>query len=165
MTVPRIALVVAVAANGVIGKDGGLPWRIPADLRWFKSVTMGKPVVMGRKTWDSLPRRPLPGRANVVVTRDAGWSAEGAIRAGSLDAAVAAASGAPEIAVIGGATIYAEALPRADRLYWTEVHAAPEGDTLMPIFDRAAYLETFRESHAAEGVAPAFDFVILDRRA
>lgn len=160
---PRIALVVAIAENGVIGKDGGLPWRIPADMRWFKAVTMGKPVIMGRKTWDSLPKKPLPGRANIVISRAQGWTAEGALAAASLDEALRLAGASEEVCVIGGAQIYAEALPRADRLYLTEVLALPDGDTFMPPIDRSRFHVISREDNPAEGTAPAFGFLILDR--
>jgi len=159
----RLSLIAAVAANGVIGRAGGLPWRIPADLRHFKAVTLGKPVIMGRKTWQSIGR-PLPGRRNIVVSRDARFVAEGAEVAASLDAALAAVADAEEAMVIGGAAIYAEALPRADRLYLTEVHADVEGDVYFPEFDRAAWRETAREDHPAGGDAPAFSFVTLERR-
>jgi dihydrofolate reductase len=172
---PRLSLVVAVAENGVIGKDGGLPWRIPADMRWFKQVTMGKPVIMGRKTWDSLPRKPLPGRLSIVVSRSVSplrssgppsprAEEERPVWVASLQQGLAGADDAEEACIIGGAQIYAEALPRADRIYLTEVHASPEGDVFMPVFDRALYEETFREDHAADGATPAFSFVILDKR-
>lgn len=159
---PEIILVVAVADNGVMGRAGGMPWHLPADFRRVKALTMGKPLVMGRKTFDSLPGI-LPGRRHIVITRDADWQAEGAERAGSLDAALALAN-APHIVVFGGAQIYAEALPRADRIELTEVHLAPEGDTFFPAFDRAGWTETFRESHPAQGTSPGFDFVTLLRK-
>jgi len=155
-----VSLVLAMAENGVIGKDGALPWRIPEDMRHFKALTMGKPCIMGRKTWDSLPKKPLPGRANIVVTRDRNFHAEGAIVAHSLDEAFARAGNAEEIAIIGGAEIYAAALPHAHRIYLTEVHAAFEGDASMPPFDRAIWRETARENHAGD---PAYSFVTYDR--
>ncbi|MGH6871791.1 MAG: dihydrofolate reductase [Rhizomicrobium sp.] len=158
----RIVLVLAMAANGVIGAHGGLPWRIADDLKHFKAVTLGKPVIMGRKTWDSLPRKPLPGRANIVVTRDRAWRAEGTVAAQSLDAALAAGGGAPEIAVIGGAEIFAIALPHAGAIELTEVHADFEGDARLPPFDPRVWRETSREDRAtADGLR--YSFVRLER--
>jgi dihydrofolate reductase len=159
---PEIVLVVAVADNGVIGQGGGMPWRISADFRRVKALTMGKPLVMGRKTFDSLPGI-LPGRRHIVITRDPRWEAEGAERAGSLGEALALAN-APHIVIFGGAQIYAEALPLADRIELTEVHARPDGDTRFPAFDRQQWTETFREHHPAEGKNPGFDFVTLLRK-
>ncbi len=156
-----VSLVVARAANGVIGRDGGLPWHLPADLKHFKALTLGKPIVMGRRTFASIGR-PLPGRHNIVLTRGA-WSADGVTVVPDLAAALAAAGTVPEVAIIGGAAVYAAALPLADRVYLTEVHAAPAGDTVLPPFDAAAWTETAREDHAAEGDAPGFSFVTLER--
>ena len=159
-----ISLVVAMADNGVIGANGALPWRIAEDMRRFKALTMGKPCVMGRRTWDSLPRKPLPGRRNIVVTRDRLFSAEGAILAHSLEQALEEAGQAQEICVIGGAEIYREALPRADRIHLTEVHADVEGDAKLASFDASAWRESWREDHAAAD-GPGFSFVTLERRA
>jgi dihydrofolate reductase len=159
---PEIVLVVAVADNGVIGRDGGMPWHLSADFRRLKALTMGKPLVMGRKTFDSLPGI-LPGRRHIVITRDAAWESEGAERAGSLVEALHLAN-APHIVIFGGAQIYAEALPLADRIELTEVHAAPQGDTRFPAFDQAEWAETFREPHPPEGKLPGFDFVTLVRK-
>ncbi len=159
---PEIVLVVAVADNGVMGADGGMPWHLSADFRRVKALTMGKPLVMGRKTFDSLPGI-LPGRRHIVITRDAAWQADGAERADSLEQALGLAN-APQIIVFGGAQIYAQALPMADRIEWTEVHAKPEGDTYFPDFDRSEWTETFRESHPADSQSPAFDFVTLLRK-
>ncbi len=160
---PSLALIVAIAANGVIGKDNALPWHIPEDLKWFKENTLGKPVIMGRRTWDSIGR-PLPRRPNIVVTRQAGWRAEGAHAAHCLDEALAlAANLAPEAAelmVIGGNALFAEALPRASRLYLTEIGRAYDGDTVFPAFERADWRETTRRHNDGD---PAFDFVILQR--
>jgi dihydrofolate reductase len=142
--VSEIILVVAIADNGVIGKDGAIPWHISEDLKRFKALTMGHTIVMGRKTWDSLPRKPLPGRANVVVTRNADWSAEGAIRASSVGQAVDGTSG--PVFIIGGAEIYDLALPHATRVELTEVHRAFDGDARFD-FDRKGWRETARESH------------------
>ncbi|WP_374591691.1 dihydrofolate reductase [Novosphingobium sp.] len=162
MNRPEIVLVVAVADNGVMGADGGMPWHLSADFRRVKALTMGKPLVMGRKTFDSLPGI-LPGRRHIVITRDAGWQADGAERADSLEQALDLAN-APQIIVFGGAQIYAQALPMADRIEWTEVHARPDGDTYFPDFDRSEWTETFRESHPADSQSPAFDFVTLLRK-
>lgn len=162
MDQPQIVLVVAVADNGVIGVEGGMPWRISADFRRVKALTMGKPLVMGRKTFDSLPGI-LPGRRHIVITRDATWQATGAERADSLEQALELAN-APEIIIFGGAQIYAQALPLADRIELTEVHVAPDGDTRFPDFDRSEWTETFREAHPAEEAVPGFDFVTLLRK-
>lgn len=159
----RISLVLAMASNGMIGVDGGMPWRIPDDMKHFKAVTMGKPIVMGRKTWDSFPKKPLPGRTNIVITRDANWRAEGAVVAHALDEAFAKASDAEEIAVIGGAQIYKLALPRADLVHLTEVHRDFAGDTHMPLFDATQWRETSRENHTMpDGLG--YSFVTLERR-
>lgn len=157
-----VALIVAAAENGVIGCDNQLPWKISEDLRYFKRITLGKPVVMGRKTWDSIGR-PLPGRPNLVVTRNPGWSAAGALVAHSLDDALAQAevlAGGAEVMVIGGAQIFAEALPLAGRLYLTEVHRAYAGDAVFPPPDPAEWREVGREDHAGD---PGFSFVVLER--
>ncbi|MBV8978974.1 MAG: dihydrofolate reductase [Alphaproteobacteria bacterium] len=157
-----IALVVAVAENGVIGKDGRLPWRIPEDMRWFRAITLGKPCIMGRKTWDSLPKKPLPGRLNIVVTRDFGFVADGASTASSLEDAITKAGEAAEICIIGGAALYREALACAQRVYLTQVHRAFDGDTFMPAFDQGAWQEIARENGVtAEGLG--YSFVTLER--
>jgi len=160
-----LTLVVALAENGVIGNKGALPWRIPDDLKRFKALTLGKPCIMGRKTWDSLPRRPLPGRTNIVVTRDHGFRADGAEIAHSFEEALRiAARGAPdEIMIIGGAAIFAAALPLAQRMELTEITAAPEGDAFMPRLDRAQWQETKREGPHEAG-ALRYVFVTLERR-
>lgn len=148
--VPQLALVVAVARNGVIGRDGGLPWRLSSDLKLFRRLTMGKPLIMGRRTFASLGK-PLDGRDNIVVTRDTTFSANSVEVFGDLAPAIARARelaigrGVNEIMVIGGADIYAQVLPLADRLYWTEVDAEPDGDTRFPAFDRGQWREVSRE--------------------
>jgi dihydrofolate reductase len=152
----EIVLIYARAANGAIGKDGDLPWRLPADLRHFKALTMGLPMIMGRKTFDSLPGL-LPGRRHIVLTRDAGWQAEGAETAASLDAALALAGGGT-VAIIGGAAVFAAFLPRATRVELTQIHADFDGDTFMPPLG-PEWHETAREDHAAEGDYPAFSFL------
>jgi dihydrofolate reductase len=157
---PEIFLVAAMAANRVIGHDGAMPWHIPADLRRFKTLTMNQPMVMGRKTFDSLPGL-LPGRRHIVITRDTAWEAEGAEVAHGLDEAVALANAA-HIAVIGGGEIYALALPRASRVELTEIAGEFAGDTRMPPLGDG-WRESCREEHAAEGNRPAFAFVTLTR--
>ena len=155
-----VSLVVAMADNGVIGKAGRLPWRIPDDMRRFKALTLGKPCVMGRKTWESLPKKPLPGRLNIVVTREKGYRAEGATVVHSLDEALAHAGDADEICVIGGVGIYRAALSRASLVHLTQVHGDIDGDTRMPLFDRTQWRETAREDHATpEGLR--FSYVTL----
>lgn len=160
-----ITLIVAVAKNGVIGAKGTLPWRIPADLQRFKALTFGKPVVMGRKTWDSLPKKPLPGRSNIIVTRDATVRAPGAVVTHSFDSALAEAEKANpiETMVIGGEAIFAAALPLANRIYLTEVNDAPSGDARMPLIDRTQWSETSREGPLFEG-ALGYSFITLERR-
>ena len=158
----EIFLVAAVADNGVIGADGAIPWHISEDFRRLKALTIGKPLVMGRKTFESLPGL-LPGRRHIVITRDSTWQADGAEVAANLDIALRLAN-APHIAIFGGAQIYAEALPLADRIELTEVHSEPEGDTRFPSFDRSEWTETFRENHPPNGRVPGFDFVTLLRK-
>ncbi|GFE73030.1 dihydrofolate reductase [Novosphingobium sp. TCA1] len=153
-------LVYARAANGVIGRDGALPWRLPADLRRFKAMTMGKPMIMGRKTFDSFPS-PLPGRRHIVLTRDTAWQAEGAEVAHSVEDALARAGG-DDVAVIGGAEIYRLFLPLARRIELTEIHADYPGDTAMPATG-PEWRETAREEHQADGDYPAHAFVTLVR--
>lgn len=155
-----IFLIYARASNGTIGRDGQLPWRIPADLKRFKALTMGKPMIMGRKTFESFPS-PLPGRRHIVLTRQTGWAAEGAEVVHSVEDALALA-GEGEVAVIGGAEIYALFLPRAHRVELTEVHAAYDGDTVVPALGNG-WRETLREEHEAQGAAPAYAFVTLVR--
>ncbi|MDG1944287.1 MAG: dihydrofolate reductase [Halioglobus sp.] len=164
-----LALIFAVARNGVIGKDNDLPWRLPEDMRHFKAVTMGKPIVMGRKTYDSIGR-PLPGRSNIVVTRNASFQAEGVSVVSSLNDAVELAEriskgdGVDEVVIMGGAEIYAAALPLSDRLYATEVHADVEGDTLLPAVDWTQWREISRKRHNARSPNPYdYSFVRFDR--
>ena len=147
-----ISILAAVARGDVIGRDGGIPWRLPEDMVRFRELTMGHPVVMGRKTWESLPDgfRPLPGRGNVVVTRDPDWSAQGADRVGSIEEALELLDSDPRVFVIGGGEIYAAALPYADELLLTEIDADVEGDTTFPAWDRHEFEETSREEHMAE---------------
>jgi len=144
-----LALIAAVARNGVIGVDNRLPWRLAADLRRFRSLTTGHTIVMGRKTWESLPGA-LPGRENVVVTRQAGYRADNAVVVASLDDALAAASLPSPVFCIGGGELYGAALPRADILYLTEIDRDVAGDTTFPAFDRARWREIYRESHSRD---------------
>jgi dihydrofolate reductase len=158
---PRVILIAALAANRVIGAKGGLPWRLPEDLKRFKRFTHGHAVIMGRKTWDSIGG-PLPGRTNIVVTRQTGFAAPGAQVAASLEDALALCAGDPIAYVIGGEALYRAALARAGELLLTEIHREYEGDARFPEFDRAAWRETAREPHtAADGTR--FDFVTYRR--
>ncbi len=153
---PLVTIIAAVAANGVIGRDNRMPWHLPEDLKRFKALTMDRPMIMGRKTWESLPGR-LPGRPHIVVTRDPDYRAEGATVVGSLAAAIAAADGADEVFIIGGAELYAQALPIADRMQLTEITTDFAGDTHFPDYDRKAWKEAARETHrAATGLEYAF---------
>lgn len=156
----QIVLIYARAANGAIGLGGDLPWRLPADLKHFKALTLGKPMVMGRKTFDSLPGL-LPGRRHIVLTHDAGWQADGAEVAHTPEAALDLA-GSETVAVIGGAAVFELFLPRADRVELTQIHADYEGDTFMPPLG-PEWHEVAREDHAAEGDTPAFSFLTYGR--
>lgn len=159
---PKVYLVAAVAANGVIGAHGGLPWQLPEDLKHFKRLTLGHPVIMGRRTWESLGK-PLPGRDNVVVTGQPGYEAPGASVAGSLAAALALCADEPVAFVIGGSRLFAEALPVASGLVLTEIQRDFAGDTWFPEYDRSKWRETQREAHtAADGMR--FDFVLYEPR-
>jgi dihydrofolate reductase len=171
VALPIIALgPVARSKNGVIGRAGDLPWRLKSDLQIFKQVTLFKPVIMGRKTWDSLPKKPLPGRLNVVLSRDGSFEPKGAVVCETLDEAFqiareqASEDGAEEVCVIGGAAVFVEALPRAKRLYLTEVDAVVEGDTHMPPIDESQWREVRREAHpAGPDDDHAFVFRVLER--
>lgn len=164
MSLPRVTLIVAVARNGVIGRNGKLPWRLPEDLAFFKRTTMGSPIIMGRRTWESIGR-PLPGRRNIVVSRSNEFTAPGAEVAADLDAALALCAGTAEAFVIGGAQLYAVALPRAQRLVITEIDADFEGDTYWPSIDKAQWQETSREHQPpSRQRAFALDFVTYERR-
>jgi len=165
MNRPTLALIAAVARNGAIGKDDDLLWREPEDQKHFRRVTMGCPVVMGRKTWDSLPERfrPLPGRRNVVVTRQAGWQATGAEAVASLDAALALLADAAKVFVIGGAQIYALALPFADELVLTEIDADLPGTAFFPAIDRASFVVTARDAQVGGNGVP-YSFVTYLRK-
>lgn len=168
-----ISLIAALAENRVIGRDNALPWRLPNDLKYFRAVTIGKPVIMGRKTWESLGR-PLPGRTNIVITRQSGYVPAGSNESvrvvASLQEALALADsvaqrdGVDESVVIGGAEIYSQALPLCHRLYLTEVHAVVDGDAYFPVVDFSQWQETKRERHAASGGNPFdYSFVVYER--
>jgi len=165
----RLAVIVAATDNGVIGRNNALPWHLPQDLRYFKRVTMGKPIVMGRKTFESIGR-PLPGRTNIVITRNPDFTAEGVRVVASLDEAlrlgeeIALIDGAQELVVIGGAEIYKASIPRADRLYITEVHASIQGDAFLPEIEWACWREVGREHHGASDANPyEYSFVVYNR--
>ncbi len=165
----HLSFFIAIAENGVIGRDNAMPWRLKGDMAYLKRMTMGKPILMGRKTWESFPKRPLPGRPNLVVTRAAEYDAPGAEVFGTVEAAVVRAEalvrelGVDETMVLGGAQIYEALMARASRIYLTEVHASPEGDTRFE-FDRSAWHEISRERHeAGEADSAAYSFVVLER--
>ena len=158
----RLYLAAAVAANGIIGAGGKLPWHIPEELKHFKRLTMGHPMIMGRRTWESL-KGPLPGRENIVVTRKAGYEAPGAAVATSLEAALALCAGESLVFVIGGTQLFEESLPIADGMVLTEIHRDYAGDTLFPAWDRSQWEEKQREPHtAADGTR--FDYVLYERK-
>ncbi|MFT4823520.1 MAG: dihydrofolate reductase [Halioglobus sp.] len=164
-----LSVIVAVAENGVVGVDNALPWRLPEDLRYFKKVTMGKPIVMGRKTHESIGRA-LPGRPNIVISRNQDFTAPGISVVESIDGAleladeIAREDGQNELMVIGGAGIYALAIPKADRLYLTQVHAEYSGDVFLPAVDWELWLEVSREDHpSASSGSPAFSFLVYER--
>jgi dihydrofolate reductase len=171
VTIP-LALVAARARNGVIGRDGAMPWRLPAEMALFKATTMGKPVIMGRKTWDSFPKKPLPGRTNIVLTRDGSFEAAGAVVCENLTEAMqigreqAEDDGVDEVCIIGGATLYALALPKARRIYLTEVEADIDGDTVFPAFDETQWREVSREHHGTDDANPyPFTLRVLEKAA
>lgn len=162
MVEDKLFLVYARAANGAIGKDGGLPWHIPADLKHFKALTTGKPMIMGRKTFESFPS-PLPDRRHIVLTRDSDWQADGAERAMSVPEALAAAGG-EETAVIGGADVFLLFEPQAERIEMTQIHAEYDGDTFMDAPDETRWKEVAREDREADGDTPAISFITYERR-
>ena len=161
-TRPALSLIAVVARNGGIGRDNALLWYLSEDLRHFKRTTLGCPVIMGRKTWDAIGR-PLPGRRNIVVTRNAGWAATGAEAAGDLTHALSLASGAAKVFVIGGAQLYAAAMPFADELVLTEVDADASADTFFPHWDSAAFSEQSRASHT-DPHGLRYSFVVYQRK-
>lgn len=165
----RVAMIVAQAQNRVIGRDNKLPWYLPGDLKYFKQATLGKPIVMGRKTFDSIGK-PLPGRLNIVITRDQSYQPDGVKVVHSLQEAIELAEsqalidGAEELMIIGGEQIYAQALPLAERLYITQVHADVEGDAHFPVFEPDDWQELGREDFSAEGPNPYdYSFIVYQR--
>lgn len=167
----KLSMIVAVAENGVIGRNNALPWYLPNDLKYFKQTTMGKPVIMGRKTYESIGK-PLPGRTNIVITRQADYQPEGVKVVNSVEAArelaesVCLIDGQEEAMIMGGAEIYTLALPHTDRLYLTEVHADVEGDAFFPEYDKSLWQEVAREDFAAEGPNPYnYSFVVFEAKA
>lgn len=159
----HISFILAMARNGIIGNKGGIPWRLPDDMRRFKTLTLGKPCIMGRKTWESLPKKPLAGRTNIVITRDRNYRAEGATAVTTVEEALSCAKveRPDEIMVIGGAEIYRAALPKATRIHLTEIHADVEGDTVFA-FDRKGWVESAREDRKTED-GLSYSFVTLER--
>lgn len=159
-----ISLVYAQSRNGIIGRDGGLPWHISSDLKRFKELTTGKPVIMGRKTWDSLPRKPLPGRRNIVITRQKGFTAEGAVVTQTVEQALRAAGDVPEICVIGGADVYRQFMPLAQRIYLTEVDLEVDGDAKAPVLEARHWKSVSEEQHPkGPKDDAAFALKVLDR--
>jgi dihydrofolate reductase len=158
----RLSLVVAVADNGVIGAKGRIPWHLPADLKRFRALTWGKPIIMGRKTFESLPHA-LPGRLNIVISRNRDYVAKGARVVPDFESALWAAADVEEVMVIGGTDVFARAMDEADRIYLTEVHTSPEGDTYFPRINRRQWREVLHEDHPADGEFPAYSFVTLER--
>lgn len=161
-----ISLIVAMSENRIIGANGDLPWHLPADLKFFKATTLGKPIIMGRKTFDSIGR-PLPGRKNIVITRNANWHHDGVDVAATMDDAIALAGDtaeADEIMVTGGAQIYVQAMPQVDRMYITEVAVVVDGDTYFPEFSPDEWTEVSRKHHAADEGQPAYAFVVYERQ-
>lgn len=164
-----LAMIAALADNHVIGLDNRMPWHLPADLKHFKAMTLGKPIIMGRKTWDSLGR-PLPGRLNLVVSRQPDLQLEGAETFTDLDSALTRAEqwareqGVDELMLIGGAQLYAQSLPQAQRLYLTRIEASPEGDAFFPDYDQAEWERIDSQAHPAEGDSPAYRFETWQRR-
>ena len=160
----QISLIVAISANNVIGKDNQLPWRLPADMKNFKQVTMGKPVIMGRNTYESIGK-PLPGRTNIVITSKPDYEAKGCTVVHSLDTALAEVSASQEVMFIGGSTLYHEALPIVDRIYLTLIHSDFEGDTFFPHYNREQWHEVSRENFQPDEANPyPFSFIVMDRQ-
>lgn len=163
---PHISLIAAMAENRVIGIENRLPWKLPADMKWFRENTLGKPIVMGRKTFESFGAKPLPQRTNIVITNDKSYRADGAVVVHSIDEALSAAGAAPEVMIIGGASFYTQMLPRADRLYLTIVHHAFDGDAWFPAFDASQWREARRvELKADEKNLIDCTFLIIERPA
>lgn len=162
---PRISLIAAMAEDRVIGIENRLPWRLPADMKWFRKHTLGKPIIMGRKTFESFGSKPLPDRLNIVITRDPNYQAPGAVVVHDIDQAVAAAGEVDEVMIIGGASFYAQMLPRAERLYLTFVHTQVKGDAWFPAYDENQWVEVERYDQAADEKNPyPHSFCIFARK-
>ena len=162
---PLISLIFAMADNRVIGIENRLPWKLPADMKWFRQNTLDKPILMGRKTFESFGSKPLPDRLNIIITRDVNYHATGAVVAHSIDEAIALAGDVPEVMIIGGENLYSQMLPRADRLYITYVHATPHGDAWFPEFDLNEWSEQYSIEYAVDEKNPhAISFVVLYRK-
>ncbi len=160
----KLSIIVAASTNNVIGRDGGLPWRLPEDLKRFKQVTMGKPIIMGRATWESIGRA-LPGRQNIVMTRRKDFAAAGCDVVATLDGALETAGDATEVMIIGGGNLYQQFLPKTDRMYFTRVHAQIDGDTCFPEFDESEWQLMDKAEYPADPEREyAFDILTLDRR-
>ncbi|MCP3670217.1 MAG: type 3 dihydrofolate reductase [Gammaproteobacteria bacterium] len=160
---PLISIIVAMAENRVIGSDNALPWHLPADLKHFKAMTLGKPIIMGRKTWESLPGK-LPDRTHIIITANSDYAVADCVVVHSLEAALEAAGDVPEVMIVGGAMLYRQALPLADRLYLTLVEAQVEGDAWFPEYDPAQWQEIARQRHPSDGKNPyAYSFLALSR--
>jgi len=160
----RVSAVVAASENGVIGREGGLPWHVSSDLKLFKEITLGKPVIMGRRTWESLPRQPLPGRRNIVITRQTDLVAEGAELVHSVDEALAVCAGEADVSIIGGGQVYAEAMSRTDRIYLTRIHLDVDGDTFLPELKASEWHEVERRRFArGERDDAEFTLIVMDR--
>lgn len=165
MTTATISIIAAMAENRIIGRDNKLPWHLPADLKHFKALTIGKPIIMGRKTWESLPGL-LPDRPHIVITGNPNYQADGCTLAHSLEEALQAAGDAPEIMIVGGANLYTQALTLANRIYLTLVHTETEGDSLFPEYDASQWVETSRECHHADAKNRYdYSFITLERAA
>lgn len=160
---PVISIIVAMAQNRVIGNDNSLPWHLPADLQHFKAMTIGKPIIMGRKTWESLPGK-LPQRPHIIISANPDYSVDGCMVVNSLEQAIDAAGDVPEVMIVGGAMLYAQALPMADNIYLTLVETEADGDTLFPEYDQTQWRETAREHHSSDDKNPfAYSFITLSR--
>ena len=160
-----ISIISAMADNRVIGIDNRLPWKLPADMKWFRQHTLGKPIIMGRKTFESFGSKPLPDRKNIVITREAGYVANGSVVAHSIDEAIELAGDVPEVMIIGGASFYEQMLPRAVRMYLTLVHAEVQGDAWFPKFNSSDWQEISRTEYAIDEKNPhAMSFIILQRK-
>ena len=163
-TTPRISLIAAMAEDRVIGIENRLPWRLPADMKWFRQHTLGKPIIMGRKTFESFGGKPLPERLNIVITRDLDYQAPGAVVVHDIEQAITAAGDADEVMIIGGASFYEQMLPRADRLYLTFVHTRVDGDAWFPAYDAQQWRELERHDQPADDKNPyPHSFCIFER--